>query len=111
MWTVDRSGGFQFSDKHSAQLGHLFTVDDEWLADHLFAEHENKTMSVGNVREYVLTKTSCHSFREALAVLERAERLEPINPPAGRRRGAFTDESMTIQFVNKAKPKPKMLFD
>jgi three-Cys-motif partner protein len=110
MWTVDRSGGFEFSDKHATQVGHLFTVDDEWLANHLFAEHENKTMTVGEVREYVLTKTPCHSFRDALALLERTERLEPVNPPAGRRRGSFPDEDMKVRFVNKAKPKPKTLF-
>ncbi len=111
MWTVDRSGGFQFSDKHSAQLGHLFTVNDQWLADRLFEEHENTAMTVAQVREYVLTRTPCHSFRDALAILERAERLEPVNPPPGRRRGAYSDDGMTVRFINKAKPKPKTLFD
>jgi hypothetical protein len=89
----------------------LFTVDDEWLANHLFAEHENKVMTVGEVREYVLTKTTCHSFRDALAILERTERLEPVDPPEGRRRGTFPDESMKVRFINKAKPLPKTLFD
>ena len=111
MWTVDRSGGFEFSDKHSAQMGPLFAVNDEWLANHLFAEHENKTMTVGEVKEYVLTKTPCHSFRGALTLLERTGRLEPVNPPAGRRRGDFSDASMKVRFDSRAKPKAKLLFD
>lgn len=114
MWTVDRSGGFEFSDKHATQtgqMGKLFSVDDAWLANHLFDNHKDKTMTVGDVFEYVLTRTPCYAFKDALAMLEREERLEPVNPPAGRRRGSFTDESMCVRFVNKAKPKPKTLFD
>ena len=111
MWTVDRSGGFEFSDKHSAQMGKPFSVDDEWLANHLFAEHENGVLTVDDIRKYVLTKTPCHSFRDALAILERTERLDPVDPPNGRRRYTFSDESMRVRFVHKAKPQPKTLFE
>ena len=109
MWTVDRSGGFGFSDKHSAQLGQLFAVDNAWLANHLFSEHENKVMTVGKIKEYVLTKTPCHSFKEALALLERNEQLEPVESPPRRRRGSFTDEGMKLRFFRKGKPVQKTL--
>ena len=111
MLTVDSSGGFGFSDKHSAQLGQLFSVDKEWLADHLFAEHENKVLTVGEVKEYVLTKTPCCTFKGALGLLERNDRLEPLDPPQGRCRGSFTDESMQLRFFHKLKSVQKSLFE
>ncbi|MGB2823223.1 MAG: three-Cys-motif partner protein TcmP [Phycisphaerae bacterium] len=101
MWTVDRSGGFEFSDKHSAQFGKLFSVDDDWLADHLFEEHEGKVLTVEEVREYVLTKTPCHSFLKALGLLERSDRLELVDPPEGRRRGSFTNDQLGVRFRRK----------
>jgi len=111
MWTVDRSGGFQFSDKHSAQLGNLFSVDDDWLANHLFNEFQDKEKSVREVHEYVLTRTPCCNFKESLAILERTHRLKPVDAPQGRKSCSFAVDSMIVRFVNTATPKQKMLFD
>lgn len=111
MWTVDRSGGFEFSDKHSSQFAQLFSVDTEWLADHLFTEHENKVLTVGEVKEYVLTKTPCCIFKDALGLLERNDNLELPDPPEGRRRGSFTDENMKLRFFHKLKSVQKNLFE
>ena len=111
MLTVDSSGGFGFSDKHSAQLGQLFSVDQEWLATHLFTEHENKVLTVGEIKEYVLTKTPCCIFKGALGLLERNDRLEPLAPPQNRSRGSFTDENMQLRFFHEPKYVQQSFFE
>ncbi len=111
MWTVDSSGGFEFSDKHSTQLDQLFSADTDWLADRLFAEFENQVRTVGEVKEYVLTKTPCYLFKEALQVLERSDRLERIDPPQGRGRKSFANEIMKLHFFRKPKEVQGTLFD
>ncbi len=111
MWAVDRSGGFEFSDKHSTQLDKMFPVDNEWLANHLFTEHRNQTMTVGEIKEYVLTETPCHTFKDALAHLERNKKLKPVNPPQGRKRCHFPDEEMKVHFVQTPKTTQGTLFE
>ncbi|GMU22514.1 MAG: hypothetical protein AMXMBFR13_26000 [Phycisphaerae bacterium] len=98
MWTVDRSGGFEFSDKHAAQLGTLFTYGDDALAKDLAASLEGRAMTIGEVQEYALVNTPACNFKKALRILERGKGLEVINPPAGRRKGSFTDERMRVRF-------------
>lgn len=111
MWTVDRSGGFEFSDKHATALGKLFQYGDGELANDLVAAHDGKELTVSCVREYVLVQTPAYKFKEALAILERTGRLEPIDPPAERRVGTFNDPELRVRFVQKVKAKDLMLFD
>lgn len=58
-------------------------------------------MTVSEVREYALVNTSACSFKRALGVVERYQRLEVIDPPAGRRRGSFGADSLRIQFAGR----------
>ncbi len=111
MWKVDRSGGFEFSDKHATALGKLFQYGDGELANDLIAAHDGKEITVGSVGEYVLVQTPAYKFKEALAILERTGRLEIVDPPAKRRLGAFKDPELRIRFVQKVKVKDLTLFD
>ena len=111
MWTVDRSGGFEFSDKFASQLGPLFTYGDDDLARDLAKDLGGQTMTVGEVKEYALVNTPAHNYRRALGELERAGRLEAVDPPVGRRRGAFNNERMTVRFVRPAEPGKAAPFD
>lgn len=111
MWKVDRSGGFEFSDKHATALGKLFQYGDGELANDLIAAHDGKELTVGSVGEYVLVQTPAYKFKEALAILERTGRLEIVDPPAKRRLGAFKDPELRIRFVQKVKVKDLTLFD
>jgi len=110
MWDVDQSGGFHFSDKHSTCLGHLFPVDDQWLAEHLMAELDGEILTVGEVHEYVLTRTPCCSFKAALVTLERSGQLEAVDPPPRRLKYRFSDTEMKLCFRKKAKTVQGLLF-
>lgn len=111
MWKVDRSGGFEFSDKHVGSMGRLFSYDDKWLAEQLEVELDGKEMEVGEVREYVLTTTPCCNFRRALGQLERNGGLEVTFAPPQRRQGEFSDEHIKVRFGRKVTPTQLSIFD
>lgn len=111
MWSVDRSGGFEFSDKHANSLGKLFTYGDTELGRDLFDALDGQTLTVAEVEEYVLVNTPACKYRRALGNLERSGRLEAIDPPPGRRQGSFNDPNMRVRFDQKLKPADLTLFD
>ncbi|MFH1747177.1 MAG: three-Cys-motif partner protein TcmP [Planctomycetota bacterium] len=111
MWTVDRSGGFEFSDKHAHSFGKLFKYDDSQLANDLVAAFVGETCTVSQLEEYVLVNTPAYKYKQALRILEGDSRLEPINPPEGRRQGVFKDKGMRVRFVLRDRPKELTLFD
>jgi three-Cys-motif partner protein len=105
MWFVDNSGAFRFSDSDApGQLG-LFNdrFDQEWLAHELAAKLSGQTMTVAQIKEYVLVETPCYLFKAALKSLEIANdpRLKAGKAPAGRKRGQYPDdmlEEIVVQF-------------
>ncbi len=108
MWSVDRSGGFHFSDHdHPGQLsllGELF--DQEWLANQLLSQLAGRTMTVLDIKEFVLTETPCYLFRDALRSLEMNKTLTPVAAPLGRKPGQYPEDrlhAIKLQFA-------KMLF-
>lgn len=111
MWTVDRSGGFEFSDRHAPSFGKLFKYEDAELANDLVAALDGQTRTVGEVEEYILVNTPACNYKRALGILERGRRLEPVDPPKGRRRGTFNDKKLRVRFVRKVQPNDLTLFD
>lgn len=91
MWDVDRSGGFEFSDKFVSDRSSMFEYDDSELAKDLAAELNGKTLAVRSIGEYALTNTPAYKYLEALRLMEREGQLRPISPPPGRRTGSFGD--------------------
>lgn len=110
MWRVDRSGGFEFSDKHASQIGPLFSYDDDALAHDLISSLNGKEMTVAAVQEYVLLNTPAYSFKTALGKLERGGELRPVNARPGRRACTFTDSDLRVCFMQRAKC-PGTLFE
>jgi hypothetical protein len=55
---------------------------------------KGKTMSVGDIMEFVLMETPACQFKGCLKGMEEAERLRAVNPAPNRRRGTFPDERM-----------------
>lgn len=110
MWAVDKSGGFEFSDKHASSAGSLFTCDDNWLADTLFRDLDGREMTVGAVKEHVLVFTPCYSYKSALGQLERDDKLEVTFSPVKRRRNEFPDEKIKVRFRQKIKQKQLSIF-
>lgn len=92
MARVDDSGAgqFKFSDAQDARQLRLFGgVSDASLARFLSDKLCGKTMTVFQVKEFILTQTPCYLYNEALAILEREGRLHLVDPPKERRRGSF----------------------
>lgn len=111
MWSVDRSGGFEFSDKHANSFGKLFRYGDDELGRDLFNAFDAQTLTVGEVEKYVFVSTPACIYKRALGNLERTGRLEVVDPPAGRRQGAFNEASMRVRFGQTIKPADLTLFD
>jgi hypothetical protein len=103
MWSVDTSGRFQFSDKHSGQLSLLPGFDEDWLALTLRSSLGGRQLNVSEIRHHVLTETPCYQYGKALGILERREDLEIVSAPKGRRRGIFVkyvdDPQLVVRFV------------
>jgi len=100
MFSVDESGGFRFSDGNDPnQLSFFKGATQEWLAEHLHKKFSETTQTIAAIRVYVLTETPCYKFKEALALLEDAQRIRVVGAPANRKKKSFADEGMSIAFV------------
>jgi len=111
MWAVDRSGGFEFSDRHAQSVGNLFKYNDAELANTLIAALDGQTLAVGEIEEYVLVNTPAYKYKRALSILERTGRLEPVDSSEGRRMRTFNDKNMHVRFVRAVQSEDLMLFD
>ncbi len=109
MWKVDSTGGFTFSDKEGfGQLTMLGSYSDDDLAADLQRHLTGRTMSIGEVKEWVLVDTPAYRFKPALGALERRNALRAIKAPSTRHSGQFPDEDMMVEFVAAM---PTSLFD
>ncbi|MGB2984591.1 MAG: hypothetical protein WBE26_01800, partial [Phycisphaerae bacterium] len=70
-----------------------------------------QTLTAGQVEEFVLVNTPACNYKRALRTLEQAGRLEPVDPPTDRRRGAFNDKNLRVRFVHKIPHSDLTLFD
>ncbi len=87
MWSVDRRGCFQFSDKDNPDQFELFeNYSDQHLASDIRRTFAGCTLTVGQIKEFVLTETPEYRFKRALKIMESSEKLSPVNPPHGRRK-------------------------
>jgi three-Cys-motif partner protein len=101
MWQVDPSGGFRFSDRDDPSQLRLFkSFTEGTLADEIASAFSGKTVTIGEIKEFVLTQTPGYLFKRSLNTLEvEKNRLQAVNPPPGRRKGTFSDEQMLVRFV------------
>ncbi|MHC4573226.1 MAG: three-Cys-motif partner protein TcmP [Planctomycetota bacterium] len=99
MCRVDATGGFRFSDKDNPLQLKLFgAYSPDILAQDLSSSLKGRTLSISQIKEFVLTQTPACLYKTALKLLEEQELLKVTNAPANRRRGAFPDDHMdTIQ--------------
>lgn len=100
MWKVDDTGSYQFSDRDDPnQMIMLKSGTPSWLAGELRRRLAGRTMSIGALKEYVLTETPCFLFKEALSELEKAGGLEVVRARDGRRRGQYPYDDMQVRFL------------
>ena len=101
MWKVDKTGGFSFSDKHGlGQLSLLTSYGDASLEAELERGLAGRTMSVLEIKEWVLTETPAYLFKGPLAKLEKRGVVKALKPPTGRKPGTYPDShaNMRMQF-------------
>ncbi len=72
MWTVDRTGRFEFSDRDANQ-GMLTRYTQEMLATYLHDALRGQELSSDDLRHHVLTKTPEFRFEEAIKILRNRE--------------------------------------
>ena len=95
MWKVDPGGGFRFSDKDNPSQLNLFgSYQDEILAQDLGTTLHGKTLTLAQVKEFVLTKTPAYNYKTALKILVKRELLKVKNAPSNRKKGTFPDKYM-----------------
>jgi three-Cys-motif partner protein len=99
MWGVDQTGGFAYSDADGLdQQQQLKLFNERWLAEEMAKRLAGKTLRVEQIDEFVLVETPSYLFKEALAILEKAQRALPVNPPATRRPGTYPDPQLQMRF-------------
>lgn len=99
MLRVDDSGSFVFSDAANPdQLSLLKAgLSEGWLPKHLAHHFRGQTVTVDDVRYYVLIDTPHVAFKKALADLERDGNLQVLGASPARRRGTFPDEEVRLR--------------
>ena len=99
MWHVDKTGGFRFSDRDDPDQLRLLedSFSQQWLAEELAARLSNRTLTIAEVKEYVLVETPCYLFKAALKLLETSKqgKLTVVSAPAERRPGKFPEEKLS----------------
>ncbi|MGA2070278.1 MAG: three-Cys-motif partner protein TcmP [Sedimentisphaerales bacterium] len=100
MWKVDKTGGFRFSDNENPyQLALFASCTDKILAGEIKTKLSGQTLTVEQVKEFVLTNTPAYLFKESLKILEDAKDLEIISAPPKRRKGTFPDDRITLRIL------------
>lgn len=103
MWRVDPTGGFRFSDKEDPSQFSLFKdYRDEILAQDLTVNLHGKTLTLFQVKEFVLTETPAYLYKSSLNILGKKGLLKVTNVPPKRRQGTFPDkyiDQMQLEFL------------
>lgn len=98
MWKAGESGSFRFSDRQDpGQMLLLSVLDDHWLARELSTRLGGQTMTIHQVRDFVLTSTPCYLFKGALRKLEAQKALVPLKTKLGRKPGTFPDDQFDMK--------------
>lgn len=99
MHRVDGTGSFRFSDDFDPTQLQLFRPpDDDWLADHLASKLAGRTMSIGDVKKFVLTETPCCKYALAMQKIRTQKKLTIIGCKPGKRISFTKDLSVRIRF-------------
>jgi hypothetical protein len=95
MFSADPGGGFRFSDRDNPSQLNLFgSYQDEILTQDLAMTLHGKTLTLAQVKQFVLTKTPAYKYKTSLKILEERDLLEVVNVPPNRKKGTFPDKYM-----------------
>lgn len=96
MWKVDSTGTFTFLDLTDLKTPYLIKPepDFEGLKKRIVDQFKGKTITIEELKEFVLSKTpycASHYKRQILSPMEKSEELEVQVSKPGRKRGTFPD--------------------
>jgi len=103
MWRVDEAGTFRFSDRSDpSQLKLLRLFSDDWLASSLLERLAGRTLTNGEIKEFVLTETNCYKHANAMQGLYKSEKIEVLNIRPGAKRPSFGKEmDLLVRFPSR----------
>jgi len=105
MWRIDESGTYTFSDATDPNQSVLFAPEpDRQLLTRLIVDKfSGAETTVNHIERFVVCQTPFREthYKKVLQMLELADKIVPINPPAKRRRGTYGDMNMKLSFKPK----------
>jgi hypothetical protein len=88
MWRVDESGTYTFSDATDPNQSVLFSAepDRQLLTRFIVEKFAGVEATPSEIERFVVRHTPfCEThYEKVLQALEQAEKIVPVNPPAGR---------------------------
>lgn len=98
---VDPTCGFTFSDFTDPNQLQLFSEPNYGELQRLLSKHfKGKTVTVEDVKEYVIADTPFYRFKsEALKPMEEASQIEVISTDPRRKKGTYADGKTSIRFL------------
>lgn len=104
MWRVDESGTYTFSDATDPNQSVLFSAepDRQLLTRRIVEQFDGRETTVGEIERFVVRYTPFREthYKKVLQVLEEANTIVPISPPAKRRRGTYADLNLKLHFTS-----------
>lgn len=103
MWKVSEAGEFRFSDATNPNQTVLFEYSPDFgaLRRQILRRFGGQEATVGEIEEFVLTKTAFRETHYKVQVLKPLENdgvVEAINPPPGRKSGTYGKKSLRLRF-------------
>jgi hypothetical protein len=101
MWKVDEAGEFGFSDSTDPNQFVLFEKAPHFalLQSQMRAALGSGSHAIGDIEKQVVVETAFREthYKPILKAWELDGTLEIVNPPSGRRRGAFPDPKLLVR--------------
>jgi hypothetical protein len=98
---VDPTGAFVFSDFTDPNQMQLFSEPNYSELERLLSTpFKGQTVSIEEVKEYVIADTSFYKYKaEALKPMEATSKIEIISADPKRRKGTYAEEKTRIRFL------------
>ena len=103
MWKVGEAGEFRFSDATNPNQTVLFEYSPDFgaLRRQILRRFGGQEATVGEIEEFVLTKTAFRETHYKVQVLKPLESdgvVEAIDPPPRRKSGTYGKKSLRLRF-------------
>ena len=106
MWRVDKSGEFRFSDATNPLQLVLFGNEPQFdvLKSQIINRFQGQETTIKEIEEFVVSETAFREthYKRILRQLEinQPPRLAAIDPPANRKIGTYSDQSLKLRFTS-----------